>query len=220
MILVSPTEPKTLKTLGTVSPVPERCGADFVLPTASGLLIGVQRKTISDFIASVLDGRLYESMLRISDLAERLLLLEGRVRWTDDGEMLDIQQRHISREGWWGLLLSIQQRGTWVVSTSSLDETASFLRYLEQWAAKQTHRSLDTRPGPISPWGRATSRSWAIHLLQGFAGIGPELAAAIYDHFGRVPLAWEVTAKDLCAVPGIGKTRAHSLMAALGTPER
>jgi Holliday junction resolvasome RuvABC DNA-binding subunit len=60
------------------------------------------------------------------------------------------------------------------------------------------------------------SRDWALHLLQGFEGIGPDLAAAIFDHFEGVPFRWNVEgAKGLMEVPGIGKGRAEKLWGAL-----
>jgi ERCC4-type nuclease len=58
------------------------------------------------------------------------------------------------------------------------------------------------------------NREWALHLLQGFRGIGPVQAAAIYDHFGGVPFVWDVGVFDLMDVPGIGEKRAEQLIGA------
>ena len=44
-------------------------------------------------------------------------------------------------------------------------------------------------------------------VLQGFDGIGPELARRIYKHFGRVPLRWDVPDADLEDVEGLGPGR-------------
>jgi DNA uptake protein ComE-like DNA-binding protein len=55
-----------------------------------------------------------------------------------------------------------------------------------------------------------------MHLLQGFKGIGPVQAAAIYDHFGGVPLVWTAGLLDLVEIPGIGTKRAEALIESVG----
>jgi Holliday junction resolvasome RuvABC DNA-binding subunit len=64
-------------------------------------------------------------------------------------------------------------------------------------------------------WGTVGNREWAIHLLQGFKGIGPVQAAAIYDWFEGVPIRWDVDMLDLVEVPGIGVKRAEAMINAL-----
>jgi excinuclease UvrABC nuclease subunit len=54
---------------------------------------------------------------------------------------------------------------------------------------------------------------WGVHFLQGIDGIGPEVAGRIYDHFGKVPLAWECQLEDLLEIEGVGKVRAAKLLA-------
>lgn len=80
---------------------------------------------------------------------------------------------------------------------------------------------MNQRSGPAAgEWGKSGNREWALHLLQGFRGIGPVQAAAIYDHFGRIPIEWDVDFFDLMDVPGIGEKRAEQLMEALGGDRR
>ena len=58
MIWVSPTEPAQLRAIADrVSMYPEDFGVD-VLIAGKGNMLGVQRKAIPDFLASVEDGRL------------------------------------------------------------------------------------------------------------------------------------------------------------------
>jgi len=220
IVLVSPTEPLLLRQLGTVSPLPESRGADYLIPTAQGFLVGLQRKTISDLVQSLHDGRLHEGLTKMTQLPIRILVIEGRPMWSDTGEMLGTRGRGVSLGGWWGIMCSVQARGIWVLTTGSLDETGVLLSYLPMWFAKPRHAIMDNRHGPVSPWGHASSRDWALHVLQGFEGIGPEVAGAIYDHFGGLPLRWTVTEKDLLQVKGIGKGRARKLLAALELPEQ
>lgn len=215
-LLISPTEPAELRALGDVSSAPEVYGADFLV-IEGGKVCGVQRKTIIDLIASLNDGRLHEDVLKLQILPVRVLVIEGPVEV--DSRHVKVGRREFGRTSWWGLMLSVQQRGIWVVNTDSLNETATFLHHLGTWVEKDKHTSLDTRPGPAGPWGHARNMDWALHLLQGFAGMGPESAKSIYRHFGGVPLRWTVGEKDLTRVPGVGKTRARQWLAALPEPE-
>jgi ERCC4-type nuclease len=52
--------------------------------------------------------------------------------------------------------------------------------------------------------------------LQGFDGIGPELAERIVDHFGRVPLSWTVGEGELAKVKGLGKKKVAKMVKVLG----
>lgn len=211
-MLVAPSEGPVLKRLGKSSSVPERYGAD-VLIVARGQRIGVQRKATADFVASVLDGRLTREVAQMQRLDLAVLAIEGRFEWTTDGEWL-------TSHGKWDrlkhrqYLFSLFARGMWVVETRDQADTVEVCRELERWARKDKHRSLDKRPGCSGEWGRPTSKEFGIHLLQGFDGVGPELAERIWDHFDGVPLQWAVGKEGLEEVDGIGPTRAKRMLEA------
>ena len=229
-ILVSPAEPKIFHSLGTVSSLAETHGSDFLIATPKGF-VGVQRKAVLDFIASFLNGRLQEELMRMGGLPRRVLLIEGTPLWDFDGTIQavsndssvksrSVTQSRFRRETWWGVMLTVQESGVFVMETKSLHETGQFLTRLDAWAQKEKHLSLVARPGPegtMGGVGRVTRRAWLVHLLQSFRGIGPEAAGAIVDHFDGVPLRWTVDEKELCQVPGIGKVRAKLLLEALAT---
>lgn len=217
-MLISPTEPLPIRALGRVHSLPEKRGVD-VLFAAGKQWVGVQRKEIHDLVASVYDGRLQREVQQIAcaDLGIAVLVVEGRFVWTSDGEWMEPGYRWTRRQ-LRGLLWSIRARGIWVESTSNTEETADLCRDLETWARKDRHHSLDHRPGPVGMWGKATTREYATHLLQGFDGVGPELAGRIIDHFGRLPIGWLVTAADLEEIHGIGKVKAKKLIGALEQP--
>jgi ERCC4-type nuclease len=86
---------------------------------------------------------------------------------------------------------------------------------LAKWSEKPEHNSLSKRSNPRSSWGHVENKDWGVHLLQSFEGVGVDKAAAIWDHFGGVPFSWQVTEKELCQVPGIGKTLAQRMINAM-----
>lgn len=215
-LLVSSTEPPALKTLGRSSMLPEQFGADFLLPL-QGRMIGVQRKTVGDLIASVTDGRLAKEVAQLTRCDLSVLIVEGRPKWSTEGELLGQHDKahRWTRNAHRSLLWSMRDRGIWVEHSDDPADTVAAVTNLHAWLTKDKHSSLDRRPGPVSVWGRADHGDWARHLLMGFDGLGPEIAGRIVEHFGGVPLTWKVTAEELAEVPGLGAKRIKKIMSAL-----
>ena len=92
---------------------------------------------------------------------------------------------------------------------------ADAIRELRDWMQKTVHMSLLIRPKAKNEWGGSDPRTWAQHFLQGLPGIGPDRALALFNHFGRVPMAWDCSQEDLEAVSGIGKMTGNRLWEAL-----
>jgi ERCC4-type nuclease len=216
-IFVAPTEPLALRTMGKVHTLPERFGCD-VLWMHGGNRYGIQRKEWHDLLASVADGRLVKEIGQMrSGNVRGVVVIEGPVSWTTEGEIVTGYVSNWDRNRWWSVQLAIQLEGVWVITTPSLADTIAFVRTFNTWTKKRAHGSLSARPGAKGVWGtRANDRDWAKHLLTGFPGLGPGNADKIYDAFGRAPIKWDCEMKDLLAVPGIGPKKAIALWKALG----
>lgn len=215
-VLVAPTEPTQLKTLGEVSSRPEKYGADFLF-MHGGKWYGVQRKELSDLLASMQDGRLAREAAQLQACERGILIVEGRPMYTTEGQLMGkgFGERTVTRAGLQGLFWSWQAKGHWITFTDSMRETAEMVQVFESYIRKGKHHALDRRPGPQSLWGTPDSRDYACHLVMGIDGIGPELAGRIVDRFG-VPFAWRVTAEQLIEIDGIGKKKAEKMINALG----
>ena len=216
-MLVAPSErPAAIKALGKVSMLPETYGCDIMF-VARARKYGVQRKELKDFIASVGDGRLATDVAKMGALEQGIVVVEGRPRWTMDGELMG--------DGWgarwtWkshmSMLFSIEARGVWTMGSDDAAGTARVCQAFEAWVKKDRHGSLDTRPGPMgNSWGRKTNRDFQCHVLQGFPGIGPVQANAILDAVG-MPLQWvDGVEERLLGIKGVGKKTVEKLMKAL-----
>jgi|DewCreStandDraft_5_1066085.scaffolds.fasta_scaffold01803_4 DNA excision repair protein ERCC-4 len=215
MILVSPAEPSDLITLvgGVTDLLPEEHGADYLFSGKPGL-VGVQRKTVSDLLRSLEDGRLAREVALLKRLPVGVLLVEGRADSATDGRLLLPGSRYTKAQ-LRNLLRSVQGEGLLVERTEGVGDTAAAILEMRDYYRKEVHRSLAVRPKPRTEWGDRTDRDWALHILQGFPGIGPTLAGAIFDRFGEVPLRWACTKRELQSVDGIGKRRADLLWRAL-----
>lgn len=215
-MLISPTEPITLRLLGTTSNLPESYGVDFLMLNADGDLVGVQRKEVKDFVASVWDGRMATQEAKAKSLALAIVIVEGLWTWTNNGTwMPGHRASSYTRSLHTGRCLSMQKDGIWLIHTNDLYETAEVLKDIEGWMAKDDHKGL-SRPGPDkNEWGLTSNRDWGIHILQSFEGVGKELAGRIWDKFQGVPLKWSITQKELMEVEGLGKVRVKKLWQAL-----
>lgn len=216
-MLISPTEPAQLRLLGRTSPVPERHGCDFMVLGKRGRL-GIQRKQFpGDLLSSLADGRLYQQVHMMDRLASRVLIVEGYGKWDHDGRLLDIAA--FTRNQLHGLLFSLAfEFGLVPFVVKDMDGTREILTGLDSWWKKESHQSLQRRPGPAKTdgWGQVTNRDFGLHLLQSFPGIGSELAGRMWDHFKGVPIRWDVEGPEaLAQVSGIGKGKAEKMWAVL-----
>lgn len=210
-MFVSPAEPARLREGRKSSGLCEQRGADFLF-LVHGQWVGIQRKEVQDFMASVGDGRLAKELAQLQECAHRILIVEGRVQWTTDGEMItNGYGRPWTRQQWRGILWGVRAKGVWVEFTDNMDDTDLTLSWLERWFSKDTHSSLDRRPGPVSLWGKPSNEDYQRHLVMGLPGVGSELADRIIRTFNGVPFGWRIGEKDLLQVPGIGKKKAQTI---------
>ena len=215
MLLIAPTEPAAIRAIGTTSSVPEKYGAD-VLCFPGGGILGIQRKEIGDLVASLRDGRIAREFAQMRQLHRAIVLIEGNWNWRYDGESTTV--RGFNRDQYYGVCLSIQAQGFWLIITADLAETVRFLERFPAWAQRRDHDSLLARPKASSRWGRPDSREWGIHFWQSFDGISIRRARALYEALG-VPLKWTCSESDLLSVEGIGKVTARKLYDALSRRE-
>lgn len=229
MILwVAPSEPKAFKDalkaegrIVKVSSLSENYGGD-VLWTRRGEWWTVQRKTVSDFVASVIDGRLAKELAQMRTVhgggAGGLVVIEGEVAF-QGGMLAGAVGRfgpEVTEQQWQGMVWAVGYQGIAVAYSRGVRGTAAMVERRIAWSEKAREGSLRNRPTATGKWGKATNREYGEHLLQGLPGVGVELAGRLMDKFGKVPWKWEVTEEELMQVDGIGKVKARGLMEALG----
>ena len=219
-MLISPTEPAALRALGRVTMAPERFGVDLMFAHRGGWF-GIQRKEFGDLLASMEDGRLGQQVRMMTGLRRVMVVIEGigRQSWSNDGRLLSNAYSNVSRDQIRSLLWSVRDRGVWVDQSDSLADTIALVQAFERWAKKPSHKALDTRPGPVTHWGKPDNADWQKHLLQGLPGIGTEMAGRIIDAVG-MPLRVGVTREELLAVPGLGPKRVEAILTCVPEVER
>ena len=205
LIHVAPTEPSTLKALGKVSQLPERYGLD-VLWMVKGVPHGIQRKEVSDLLSSVDDGRLGKELAQMRAAGvSGLLVVEGPVSWTTEGQLNNTHGRKWTVEQWYGVLFAAG-KDCGVLQVKTLNETIRLVETYYNWSLKDRHGSLQGRPAPKGLWGSSpTNEDFAVHVLTAIPGIGPENARRIFKASGdKLPLTLSVEWSTLEAIPGLG----------------
>lgn len=217
-LLISSTEPPRIRQLGRSTQLPENYGVDVFWVTPDAKTCGIQRKEISDLIASLQDGRLSYEVNQMSALHTVFLIVEGRLNWSLDGQLMSAEKWAPSwkRDAHRSLMRSIASRGIIVEHTDGMDDTIVTILSMVNWTCSE-HLSVSTRPNPRGSWGSATDEDYAVHLLQSVPTLGPKTARAILKHFGGMPpVAPTCTPEELLAVPGVGKDMVRRFFRAFG----
>jgi len=172
-------------------------------------MIGVQRKEINDLLASLADDRLAREIPLLQRLDLAMVLIEGRLEWTNEGLLLGVSSP-FTRAQLLGVVWSLQLSGLSIGCSTSTTDTTQFLSLFYRWTMKNRHTGLLRKSQKASrdEYGQRTDRAWQIFTMQSFPGLGYERAKAIVDHFGGLPLQWTGKLDD---VAGIGKTTADRL---------
>ena len=165
----------------------------------------VERKTLTDLVASITDGRLFRQAYALATHEVRpLLILEGAA-----AEIADCGMR---REAVQGALVTVTV--VWGVPVLRALDGAESAR-LMLYAARQLRRAatgMVFRPGR-RPRGRKRAQ---LRVLQGLPGIGKTRAERLLEQFGSVEAVMTAGVKALTEVAGIGADTAAGIRWAVG----
>jgi len=165
-----------------------------------------ERKTLSDFVSSLISGRLFDQALRLAKQSEHqpVLILEGCGS--------ELRNSGLRREAVQGAMIMIAVFiGLPVLRTRDPAETAGALLYTAQQARTLARGGLPRRG--YRPKGKAALQRY---ILQGLPGIGPARAQQLLARFGTVEAALTAGEDALASVPGIGPDTARKIRWAIG----
>jgi Fanconi anemia group M protein len=178
------------------------------LPSADYVLsdqVAVERKTASDFVASILDRRLFGQATRMQVLFPRaLLIVEGDLSQVPHS--IDMQAIRGA------LAFLVVRAGLTVLQLADATETAAMLRVMARHAQERAGLPVSLRePRP------QVEELYAAYLVEGLPGIGPRRARMLLEHFGSPAAIMCAAAEELAQVPGIGKRSAQRIWQAVHT---
>jgi len=163
-----------------------------------------ERKTLMDFASSIIDGRLFDQMIRLAGSAYTgILILEGTGS--------DLVKSKIRRESMQGALISTSLiLGIPVLRSMEPAETARLIIYAIRQMKSFVRGGLN-RHG----YRPKDKRKRQLFILQGLPGIGRERAARLLDRFGSVEAVITAERHELQAVEGIGDHIADGIKTAV-----
>ena len=160
----------------------------------------VERKTLADFAASVIDARWFKrSAAMAAGVRRGVIILEGST--VTAGEL------GVTREALQGALITVSVfYGLAILRARDAAETARLIVYPGRQAQRYASGSRP-RPG-YRPKGK---RARQLFLLQGQPGVGPGRAGKLLEHFGSVENIARASVEELTAIDGIGESVAAKI---------
>jgi len=171
--------------------------------------IAIERKTIDDFVSSMINKRI---IMQLNDLKKNfkkpLLLIEG----TEEQDLYrPASHPHINENAIKGMLLSIMTEFQIpIIFAKDYKDAASYIYLLskkEERGKKEFSFKVKRKTFNMKEQQQL--------IIEGFPGIGPSLAKNILNHFKTIPNFANATIEELEKVEKIGKKKAINIKALL-----
>jgi Fanconi anemia group M protein len=161
--------------------------------------IAIERKTVSDFLSSIVDGRLPKQLMSLTESYERpIVLVEG-----DVNELFE--SRNIHRNAVIGMLTSIALNyRVPLLFTDSARETAQYIYVIAK--REQLGKGADLRLR-IGRKGLTLAEQQRF-VVESLPLIGPMTAKNLLQHFGSIKAIFNAEEKELQQVDNLGKEKA------------
>lgn len=174
------------------------------LPTADYILssrVGVELKTVEDFIESIIDGRLLQQIKSLKNNFERpLLVIEG---------LEDIYSvRNVHANAIRGMLAAITvSYGVPILYTKNFKDTASILNIIAKREQEEAGKDFS-----LHPQKRILSiKEQQEYIISSLPGVGSALARPLLKYFKSVKNVVNAEQKELENVGKIGKKKAERI---------
>ncbi len=162
--------------------------------------VGIERKTVSDFMSSMYSGRLgsqISSMVKCYDTP--LLLVEGRP---------ELQRIRFNTKSYYGYICSLLlSRAISVIQTPNTQTSALVIHLI----ARRTSRPGRTPRGVRTRAAKSDEEAIA-NILSSFPGIGPVLSLRLLRRFGSIRGVLSATESEISSVEGVGKRKAKTIL--------
>ena len=213
---ISPNEPKKVFKLCVENAIPDNItdefGADFLLITNRGM-IPIQRKTIPDLLASVIDGRLSKqsSLLRQSDFP--IIIIEGRFRYSENGNVvIGKREQRWTRDSIRNLFRTLRYVEMIDIEFSgSVKDTISMIYQIQSYFDAVHHLSLRSRPSIHTNWIIPSQQERIVYFYQGLPGISVIRAKSLAEKFSSPLQLYQASVEEITEIPRFGQNIASRI---------
>ena len=157
--------------------------------------VAIERKTVSDFLSSMLNKRLVKQLEELQQYPKRLLLIEG----IEEQELYNDENHKefggIHPNAIRGFLLSISL--VWqtpIIFTKNSEDTAKFISLIAK--KKETEMSLNVMKKSLN------KKEQKQFIIEGFPGIGPKSAKKLLKEFKSLQAIFNASEEELKEILG------------------
>lgn len=182
--------------------------ADYILETKDRndniLTVGIERKTQSDFLNSIIDKRIIQQLMYLKEnFSVPLLIIEG------SENIYTLRNFHPNSVR--GMLASIAiDFQIPMIHTKNTRDTAALLEVIARRLERpRSQLSLLKKRKP------ATLKEQQEYLVESLPTIGPQMAKALLKNFKSVKRVTNASADDLMRIDNMGKKKIEKILAVL-----
>jgi len=148
--------------------------------------IAIERKTISDFLSSMINKHLSKQLEELKQYENKLLLIEG----IEEHEIYSDNSNGINANAVRGFLLSILLKHKIpIIFTKNAEDTAKFINVLAR--KKEVESSLNVTKKSFN------KKEQMQFIIEGFPGIGPKTAKKLLEKFKTINNIFNASSEDL-----------------------
>jgi len=153
--------------------------------------VAIERKTVSDFISSMINKRLLNQLEELKQFENKLLIIEG----IEEQELYNDEESGVSANALRGFLLSIvlKHKIPTIFSKTS-EDTAKFISVL----ARKKEQEMGIRANKKI----LNKKEQMQFILEGFPGIGPKTAKKLLKEFKTIKNIINASQKEIKKVIG------------------
>ncbi len=155
--------------------------------------VAIERKTVQDFISSMLNKRLTNQLQGLQQYKNRILIIEG----IDEHELYakGVPDTGIHPNAIRGFLLSIiLSYKTPIIFTKDSEDTARFISVLSKRQKKELSLNVSKK--------NLNKKERMQFILEGFPGIGPKTAKKLLSHFKTLRELFSASIEELTEIIG------------------
>lgn len=163
--------------------------------------VAIERKTISDFIGSMINKRLLRQLQELQQYKNRLLIVEG----IEEQELYNDLPEGVNGNAIRGFLISILLKyKVPIIFTKDSEDTAKFISVLSKRKEKELPLNVNKKS--------LNSKEQKQFILEGFPGIGPITAKKLLKEFGSLKTIFNSTEEELKKILGKKAESFHKII--------
>ncbi|MCS7144248.1 MAG: DEAD/DEAH box helicase [Archaeoglobaceae archaeon] len=194
---------KSLREFGANLEVKNLEVADYVLSDR----VAIERKTIDDFVDSLISDRLFPQVLNLKSYQRPVLILEGE----------NIYRRAVHPNAIRGAIATIvTDFGIPILFTKDEKETAEFMIAIARREQEEKKREVVEHYGKT----KRTLKEEQEYLVSAISNVGSVIAKNLLEHFQTIEKIATASEEELMEVPKVGKKTAQRIRLLMTTPYR